>query len=173
MANLVASRRDLDNLYERGALFANDLLGWLASASLARESDEGQLYERLTLFAINISELNGLAVEAARACDELDVDTATTLLLDDRPRLLELVGADLAAFATWLAQRLPVEYKLPADVAALATHFDVAGALSRVRERAGGLGIDVIRALRPEANGEHGLSMTDLVLGEWWSQDHG
>ena len=77
------------------------------------------------------------------------------------------------AFATWLAQRLPVEYKLPADVAALATHFDVAGALSRVRERAGGLGLDVIRALRPEANGEHGLSMTDLVLGEWWSQDHG
>lgn len=224
VARLLAPRSDLAELYEPGALFADGLLDWLATASLAREYDEGRFYERHTKFAIAIADVNALARAAADSCDSLDVGTATKLLLADRPCLLELIedsevaaaiaagryripaheaatclrriysmrqdvrdefpdplGANLNEFGKWLAHWLPIEYELPDDVAALAANLDLLGALARIlgrlqrhpplreRVRAEGLVVDVIRAMRPEATGQHGFSLTDLVLAEWWT----
>ncbi|CAN5471697.1 hypothetical protein BH10ACT2_BH10ACT2_11550 [soil metagenome] len=228
----IAPRSDLARLYEPGALFAFDLLSWLASVAFSREQDEGTFHEQHTPFAISIKDLYRLAAEVAQVCVDLDVEAAARLLVHDRATILDLLGgaeadcAEVAAeiagggyripayepacclrhiyslrsdlspafpsplgsnraqFEEWLAEQADVEYQLPENVKALAADLDVDGALARIlgrvqrhpvlreRVRARGLGVDVIQVMRADATGELGYSLTDLVLAEWWAQDH-
>jgi glycosyltransferase involved in cell wall biosynthesis len=99
---------------------------------------------------------------------------------DLRAAFPDPLGEGLAAFRSWIAHRLRVEYELPEHVAAFAEALAPSKSLARVvsflrsnrelHERLATSGIDVLllRDLVPASASGAGFTATDLVLVDWW-----
>lgn len=177
VAKLVDARADLVPLFERGALYPGELLGWLAQG-FPREGGVGEFYAAHSPFLVARHDPS-VRIPAHEPA------TCVRFVYDQRPDLQaafpDPMGEDREAFAAWLAQDLHRQYVLPGPVAALAADFDVDRALARVlariqrhadiREavRIQGLTAGLVRALAPEAADHHGFDATDLALAEWWA----